>query len=154
MVNVGKYLQIHGKKWYVFPTFTPLKTNKFNDIGTSPFWIYIGNTSWFMVGFPASHVSFPGVGATLDASEIRQTHQLRLINWNPIICHGAFCIQTVVVWDFWTINSTMSSIHGMKRYIYRSMIPISSCWYLWRIPMGLVDLPWSKYLHEWLVFLR
>ena len=61
---------------------------------------------------------------TVDGSEIRQTHQLRL-GWSladiPLFTTGFKNIQTVVVWDFWTINSRVpssSSSLSLSIYIY------------------------------------
>ena len=45
------------------------------------------------------------------------THQLREVgSWNPVLYQGFSTIQTVVAWDFWTINSIINGPQTMHDF--------------------------------------
>ncbi len=71
----------------------------------------------------------PGCSTTVDAPEIRRS-PVEVGSWNPIIYDG-FCTSHVVVWDFWTINSSM----------------MTSWWFqpIWKIFVKLDRFPRDKH---------
>ena len=56
----------------------------------------------FFFRVPYLNLHFVTVAGTVDGSEIRQTHQLYMVN-RPIICRVLY-IPSGWPWDFWTIN--------------------------------------------------
>ena len=67
-------------------------------------------TNWLALGLQDDDVVLGDLGLhhviLLLMAEILETHQLRLV-FCPHYSQGFGYIQTVVVWDFWTINSSM-----------------------------------------------
>ena len=78
--------------------------------------VFIVNRAFLQLAWANSMVTssskgavFKGHGecytATVDGSEIWQTHQLRLVVYPIIYLQTGFLTSQLVVWDFWTINS-------------------------------------------------
>ena len=106
--------------WGVSPIFSGAKFSVSRECNGSEVlptcwvsnWVFISSGGEFL---GESH-QIINKGSHQQAIIFRGVHQLRLVV-SPSIYHGFSTIQTVVVWDFWTINSIARSSFSQANWM-------------------------------------